>query len=142
MTKKVQLKNHQTDASVEAFMASIQPEEKQADARKVLELMQEITGHEPKMWGKSMVGFDTYSYKYASGREGSYFATGFSPRKTALTLYIMPGYQDFSDLLANLGPHKTGKCCLYIKRLSDIDLSTLKQIIQKGYQDLKAKYPN
>lgn len=139
---KYELKTQLNDASVEAFLNSVENEQRRKDSFTVLELMKEITGCEPKMWGKSTVGFDTYHYKYASGQEADWMALGFSPRKQALTLYIMPGYQDYSDLMDKLGPHKTGKCCLYIKRLSDIHMPTLKKLITKGYKDLKKMYPN
>lgn len=127
--------------SVEKFINSIEGEEKREDSRTLVKIMEEISGKPATMWGPSIIGFDQYHYKYESGREGDFLVIGFSPRKQNLSIYIMPGYQDFSHLLKKLGPHKTGKSCLYIKRLSEIDLNVLKQIIQKGYDDMKKIYP-
>jgi hypothetical protein len=135
-------KTQKTKVSVFTFLNSISDESKRKDSKQLAKLMEEVTGEKPVMWGESIVGFGDWHYKYASGREGDFFAVGFSPRKDKLTLYIMPGYQDFGDLLEKLGPHKHGKSCLHIKRLSDIHIPTLKKIITKGYKDLKKKYPN
>ena len=133
-------KTQPTKASVKDFIASVESEERRKDCLTILEIMQKITGCEPVMWGESLVGFDTYQYKYASGRSGEWFCTGFSPRKQNLTLYIMPGYQDYGDILKDLGPHKIGKCCLYLKNLDNIHLPTLKKLIKQGYKDLKENY--
>lgn len=135
-------KTTENKKSVSAFLNSIEDPQRRKDAKEVSRIMQKITGHKPAMWGPGIVGFDSYHYKYESGREGDFLAVGFSPRKNALTIYIMPGYQDFGDLLGKLGPHKIGKSCLYIKRLEDVHLPTLKKILQKGYRDLKKKYPD
>lgn len=124
-----ELKTKQNDASVEAFLQGVEDPRQRHDAFRVLELMKEITAEPPKMWGTSMVGFGSYHYKYASGREGDWFLTGFSPRKGSLTLYIMPGLDQYGALLQQLGKHKTGKSCLYIKRLDDVDLSTLRELV-------------
>ena len=118
-----------TNQSVEAFLKGVENEKRRKDSFKVLELMQEITGHEPKMWGPSIIGFGTYHYKYASGREGDFLATGFSPRKTALTLYIMAGFSNYDELMGKLGKFKTGKSCLYVKKLEDINIDVLKELI-------------
>jgi len=91
-----------------------------------------ITGEKPKMWGETIVGFGSYHYKYASGREGDWFLTGFSPRKTAMSLYIMPGYGQFDAIMARLGKHKTGRACLYISKLDDVDLAVLEELITKS----------
>ena len=99
------------DTSVNAFIDTVEDERKRANSHELIELMRTITGHEPKLWGSSLVGFDSYHYRYASGREGDFFITGFSPRKTALTVYIMPGFDRYEDRLQRLGPHKTGKSC-------------------------------
>ena len=104
--------------------------------------MKDITGLQPKMWGPTIIGFGEYHYKYDSGREGNSFRTGFSPRAQNLTIYIMPGFQDLSEELARLGKHKLGKCCLYIKKLSDIDQKVLREIIEKGLVILEKKYPS
>ncbi len=122
-------------------MASISPDSKQHDCRDILAMMTDLTGWEPKMWGKSIVGFGEYHYKYDSGREGDALRIGFSSRAQNITIYIMPGYQDFSDELSRLGKHKLGKSCLYIKRLSDVDKDVLKEIMQKGLDIMAEKYP-
>lgn len=137
---KNQNKTVETEASVEDFLASVENEQKRADSREVLEMMSSITGHQPKMWGSSLVGFGTYHYRYASGREGDFFLTGFSPRKQALTVYIMPGFSDYSKLLDKLGKFKTGKSCLYIKKLDDIDRSLLRELIEKGVEYMRQNY--
>ena len=93
------------------------------------------------MWGPSIVGYGRYHYVYKSGREGDYLATGFSPRKSALSIYIMPGYADFGEILARLGKHKTGKSCLYVNKLADIDLDVLAELIRAGLTDLAAHWP-
>jgi hypothetical protein len=127
--------------NVQQFLKTIKDETKRQDSEVIIELLTEISGHPPIMWGKSIVGFGTYHYKYTSGREGDFLRIGFSPRVQNLTIYIMPGYQDFKKLLDKLGPHSTGKSCLYIKRLSDIHIPTLKQILKKGYRDMAKLYP-
>ncbi|MCB0737693.1 MAG: DUF1801 domain-containing protein, partial [Bacteroidetes bacterium] len=103
-------------------------------------LMGRITSKDPVMWGSSIVGFDQYHYKYESGREGDFFVLGFSPRKQNLTLYIMDGSAKYDDLLTDLGKHKTGKSCLYIKRLSDINLPVLNELLERSFAHFKAKY--
>ena len=101
--------------------------------------MRDATDAEPTMWGKSIVGFGRYRYKYASGRQGEFMLTGFSPRKNDLTVYIIPGFDRYGDLLDKLGKHRTGKSCLYLKRLSDVDLSVLQTLIQKSVQAMASK---
>ncbi|PJE64305.1 MAG: hypothetical protein COU90_02540 [Candidatus Ryanbacteria bacterium CG10_big_fil_rev_8_21_14_0_10_43_42] len=137
---KAELKTKKTKQSVIAFLNTIKDLEKKKDAKKILALMKEITGERPQMWGDSMVGFGDYHYTYASGREGDWFLVGFSPRKQNLTIYIMPGYKDYGPLMKKLGPHALGKSCLYIKRLDDMHIPTLKKLIKTGYQDMKKKY--
>jgi len=122
-------KTQPTKASVAAFLAAIPDEQRRKDCKAVAKLMQEVTGAKPVLWGTSIVGFGTYRYRSASGREGDWPVTGFSPRKNDLTLYIMPGFDRYADLLARLGKHRTGKSCLYLKRLADVDLAVLKEII-------------
>lgn len=134
------LKTKPNDEDVNAFLESIEDPKKKEDALKVLNLMREITKEEPKMWGGSMVGFGTYHYKYESGREGDWFLTGFSPRKNALTLYIMAGFDKYDDLLGRLGKFKTGKSCLYIKKLEDIDIEVLKKMIAESVQYMRKRY--
>ena len=125
-----ELKTKQTNASVEKFLNQIPDETRREDCFQIAKIMEEITGNKPKMWGPSIVGFGTYHYKYASGREGDWPISAFSPRKQDLTLYIMPGFEQYADLMKQLGKHRTGKSCLYIKRLSDIHVPTLKKLIR------------
>lgn len=135
-----ELKTKLNDADVKEFLNSVSDEEKRADSFRVLELMSEISGEEPKMWGSSIVGFGTYHYKYASGREGDWMRIGFSPRKQNLTLYIMNGFDRYEDLLSKLGKYKTGKSCLYVKRLSEIDESVLRELISESVKHFEKKY--
>ena len=130
-----ELKTKQTDASVEAFLDSIADETRREDCRTIARIMKKAARAEPKMWGASIVGFGSYHYKYASGREGDWFPIGFSPRKNDLTLYLMSGFARFPSLMSRLGKHKTGKGCLYIKRLSDIDLKVLEELIRQAVKN-------
>lgn len=134
-------KTVETEASVEDYLSQISPEQKQEDCRKISDMMRRLTGHPPKMWGPSMVGFGSYHYKYESGREGDFLRTGFAARAQNISIYIMPGYQDFDDELSRLGKHKIGKSCLYIKRLSDVDEAVLEEMIAKGLRLLAETYP-
>lgn len=129
-------KTKPTKASVKEFLNKIPDKERRDDCFAVAKIMEEITGDKPKMWGPSIVGFGTWHYKYASGREGDWPVTGFSPRKRDLTLYLMMGFNKHTELMQKLGKHSTGKSCLYIKRLSDIHLPTLKKLIKKSVKDL------
>jgi Domain of unknown function (DU1801) len=132
-----ELKTKPTQASVKEFLNQIPDRERRDDCLAVAKIMEEITGEKPKMWGPSIVGFGTYRYKYASGREGDWPVTAFSPRKKDLTLYIMVGLFDkHPELMEKLGKHSVGKSCLYIKRLSDIHVPTLKKLIKKSVKDL------
>lgn len=133
-----ELKTKVNDQSVEAFLNGVADEKKREDSYAILELMQEVTGEEPKMWGDSMVGFGTYHYRYASGREGDWFVTGFSPRKQNLTLYIMAGFDGYDDLLSRLGKFKTGKSCLYVKRLEDVDRDVLRELVRQSAAHMAA----
>ncbi len=128
---KAELKTKETSASVEAFIAK-QSEAVASDCRTLIKLMKKATGEEPKMWGASMVGFGRYAYKGKSGREGEWMVTGFSPRKANLTIYIMIGFEEEAALMQKLGKHTTGKSCLYIKKLSDVDLKVLESLTVKG----------
>lgn len=127
-----ELKTQKTGASVTDFINGIADDARRKDCRTVLKLMRDATGARPRMWGSSIVGFGDWRYKYASGREGDWFLTGFSPRKDSLTLYLMPGLHAHGKRLQSLGKHTTGKSCLYIKRLSDVDPAVLKQLIADG----------
>lgn len=127
-----ELKTQPNEASVEEFLNSIADEQKREDCFTLVEIMRQATNAEPRMWGDSIVGFGTYHYKYASGREGDWMQIGFSPRKQNLTLYIMSGFGRFDELLGSLGKHSTGKSCLYIKRLDDVDMPTLRALVQES----------
>lgn len=127
-------------APVAGYIAMVDPKMK-TDAKQLLKLFKEVTGAKPKMWGSSIIGFGEYHYKYDSGREGDFLATGFSIRKSGPTIYILPGYADYSHLLKKLGPHKHGKSCIYLKNLEGIDLDVLKKLIVTGLKDLKKQYP-
>ena len=128
------------DPSIQSFLETIEDTKKRADSVALIHFLREVTGEEPKLWG-SIVGFGSYHYKYDSGREGDSPLTGFSPRKQNLTLYIMSGFEDYEALLARLGKHKIGKACLYIKRLDDIDLETLKTLILRSIAHVRRLYP-
>ena len=132
-----ELKTKKNDASVEDFLRSVEDEKKRKDAFAILDMMNAITGEEPKMWGTSIVGFGSYHYKYASGQEGDWMLIGFSPRKQALTLYLMSGLGKHQDQLDRLGKHKTGKGCLYIKKLEDVDQEVLKDMIRRSVSEKK-----
>lgn len=135
-----ELKTQPNDNSVEAFLDTIENEKKRRDAYAIAALMQEVTGALPKMWGPSIVGFGDYHYRYESGREGDWFLTGFSPRKQNLTLYIMAGFSRHDELMARLGKYKTGKACLYLNKLEDVDQGVLKELVEESVQYLKQKY--
>ena len=135
-----QNKTQATKASVESFLDKVESEEKRKDAYSLLEIMHRITAEEAVMWGPSIVGFGTYHYKYESGREGDCFIVGFSPRKVAITIYIMPGFERHHQLMAKLGKFKTGKACLYIKKLRDVDMTILEELIKSSYQYMVNKY--
>jgi hypothetical protein len=132
------LKTQRTDASVEDFLRGVADEKRREDGFAILELMKEVTGEEPAMWGPSIVGFGSYRYRYASGQEGEWPLVGFSPRKRNLTLYIMSGFDDYDDLLEGLGRFKTGKSCLYINRLSDVDEPTLRKLVRQSADHVAA----
>ena len=134
-------KTKKTEQSPQNYIANISDDARRADCQSIIEMMAEISGWEPKMWGASIVGFGEYHYTYESGREGDALRIGFSNRAQNISVYIMPGYQDFEDELARLGKHKKGKACLYIKRLSDVDEAVLREIIIKGLRLMEEKYP-
>ena len=127
-----ELKTKLNEGDVYMFLNSITDDKKREDAFTILNLMQEATDAKPNMWGDSIVGFGSYHYKYASGREGDWFLTGFSPRKQNLTLYIMPGFEKYKTILNRLGKYSTGKSCLYIKKIEDVDLDVLKELIEQS----------
>ncbi|PWT88424.1 MAG: DUF1801 domain-containing protein [Blastocatellia bacterium] len=127
--------------SVAAFISKIPDEARQRDCLAVAKMMEEITGHEPKMWGSSIVGFDSYHYKYASGREGDSPVVAFSPRKGSLTLYLMGVFDNHEELMKKLGKYTNAKGCLYIKSLSDVHAPTLKKLIRESVKYVKKTYP-
>ena len=124
-----EIKTKRNDASVDDFLNAIKDEEVRNDCRTIVDIMQKATKATPEMWGSSIVGFGRYHYKYASGREGDWMLIAFSPRKQNITLYIWSGFEGYDELMAQLGKHSRGKGCVYIKRLSDVHLPTLKKLI-------------
>ena len=136
------LKTKRNDASVGTFLEAVEDEHKREDSQVILKLMQEVTGDEPTMWGDSIVGFGSYDYKYASGREGTWFQTGFSPRKQNLTLYIMSGFDRYDELLGKLGKYKTGKSGLYMKKLEDVDLDVLEELVKESVKVMTPSNPD
>ena len=137
MAKNVELKTKLNDASVEDFINAVEDEAIRADCFEIAKLMKQVTKAEPKMWGASIVGFGSYHYKGASGREGDWMLVGFSPRKQNLTLYIMAGFDGYPELLKKLGKFSTGKSCLYIKKLADVDKKVLKELVSESVQFMK-----
>ena len=135
------LKTRPGDASVDRFLDGVDNENRREDARRVVAMMQRVTQEPPRMWGDSIVGFGSYHYRYASGREGDWPLTGLSPAKRHLTLYIMPGFDDYQELLAKLGKHRTGKSGLYVIRLQDVDMPVLMDIIRRSVADMRRRYP-
>jgi hypothetical protein len=133
-----QLKTQPNDRSVEDFLNSVENDTKRQDSFTILEMMKEATDEEPIMWGDSIIGFGTYRYKYANGKEAEWFLTGFSPRVQNLTLYIMDGFEEYDNLLGKLGKHSTGKSCLYVKRLDNVDTAVLKEMIEKSVAHMQA----
>ncbi|UZD90088.1 DUF1801 domain-containing protein [Cognatishimia activa] len=118
------------------FLLKVEHPTRREDGLVLLDLFTEVSGFEPVMWGPSIIGFGRYHYIYESGREGDFLATGFSPRKSNLSIYIMPGYQDYSEIMGRLGKHKLGKSCLYVNKLADIDLDVLRELVGAGLKDL------
>ena len=137
MAKTAELKTKVNDASVVDFLSGIADEQKQKDSFEILKIMKQITKEEPKMWGSSIVGFGSYHYKGASGREGDWMQIGFSPRKQNITLYIIPGFERYPELMKKLGKYSTGKSCLYVKRLSDVNVDVLKELITESLKVMK-----
>jgi hypothetical protein len=133
-------KTQKTEASVKGFLNSLEDEQQRNDCLQLLSLMESITGSEAKMWGESIVGFGDYHYKYASGREGDFFLTGFSPRKANLSIYIMPGFDSYADQLEKLGKHKLGRSCLYVKKLDDVDRKILDEVVADSVNEMNRRY--
>ncbi len=133
-----ELKTKKNDSSVEGFLNSVEQDQKREDSFKILRMMKEITGDEPKMWGDSLIGFGATKYTYSNGKEGDWFQVGFSPRKQNLSLYLWGMYlerqsEEFQQLMARLGKHKLGKGCLYINKLADVDLDVLEELIRVSF---------
>lgn len=134
------LKTTPNDDDVEAFLASVEHDRRREDCRAVVEMMRDVTGVEPRMWGPSIIGFDSYHYVYDTGREGDWFITGVSPRKGSLTLYIMPGFERYEGLMERLGKHKTGRSCLYVNTLDDVDPDVLRELVEESVRYMREKY--
>lgn len=135
-----ELKTKKNNASVSAFLANVKDQQKRADCKAVAKMMREATGKRAKMWGTSIVGFGSYDYRYESGRSGTFMVTGFSPRAQNVTIYIMPGFSKFGSLMKKLGKYKTGKCCLYIKKLEDVDSIVLQKLITASVREMRRRY--
>lgn len=138
---KAKNKTKETDVSVDDFIAAVADSSQRADAENIRAMMEKLSGEPAKMWGPSIVGFGSYHYRYESGREGDMCRIGFSPRKGQTVLYLIDGFEGHSELLARLGKHKTGKSCLYIKRLADVDPAVLKQLCHRSLAYMAEKYP-
>lgn len=134
-------KTQATTQSVSDFINAIAHPTRQADALALDKMFRQVTGWVPLMWGPSIIGYGSYHYTYNSGRSVDFLATGFSPRKSNMSVYIMPGYADFSGILARLGKHKTGKSCLYLNKLDDVDMDVLADLVRAGLKDLNGKWP-
>ena len=134
-------KTQPTMQSVADFIGAVDHPVRRADAEALDAMFRRVTGWQPRMWGPTIIGYGQYHYTYDSGRAGDFLATGFSPRKANLSVYIMPGYADFGGILARLGKHKIGKSCLYINKLADVDMAVLEELVQAGLKDLAAKWP-
>lgn len=137
-----ELKTRENEASVSQFLASIEDPQKRADCKAIAKMMRAATGKRPKMWGSAIVGYDKYDYRYDSGRSGTWMMTGFSPRARNLSIYIMPGFEAFGALMKNLGKYKTGKSCLYIDKLDDVDRDVLATLIEASVVEMRKRYGN
>ena len=135
------LKTKKTKASVSDFLNRIEDPQRRADCKRIAKMMREATGNRAAMWGDSIRGYGKYMYQYASGRSGEWFIAGFSPRKRDLTIYIMPGFSKYEGLMKRLGTHKTGRSCLYIKKLEDVDEAVLEKLIRESVTCMREKYP-
>jgi hypothetical protein len=133
-------KTRATSASVTGFLNAIGNKQQKADAKKIARMMREATGSRARLWGSNIVGYGKYHYKYASGREGDWMLVGFSPRKHNLSIYIMPGFEPYAALMKKLGKYKTGKSCLYINSLADIDEAVLEQLIVESVATMRERY--
>ncbi|HVQ89161.1 MAG TPA: DUF1801 domain-containing protein [Actinomycetes bacterium] len=135
------LKTKKNEGSVTAYINGLENPTRRSEARQLVALMRRVTGQKPTMWGTSMVGFGSYHYTYASGREGDWFATGFAARKQAMTVYLIDGFDEYGPLLEALGKHSLGKSCLYLKSLADVDLAVLEELIERSYAAMLKSNP-
>lgn len=133
-------KTQPTDADVDAFIDAVENDRRREDSRALLDLMRDVTGEEPVMWGPSIVGFGQYHYRYESGREGDWFLAGFSPRKSNLVVYVMSGFPRHAELMEKLGKHRTGSSCLYVNKLDDVDLDVLRELVRRSVEHVAASY--
>lgn len=133
-------KTQPTDADVDAFIDAVENDRRREDSRALLDLMRDVTGEEPVMWGPSIVGFGQYHYRYESGREGDWFLAGFSPRKSNLVVYVMSGFPRHAELMEKLGKHRTGSSCLYVNKLDDVDLDVLRELVRRSVEHVTASY--
>lgn len=129
-----------TDASVDAFIEQVIDPQQREDSRRLIALMSRVSGHPPMMWGPSIIGFDSYHYRYESGREGHMCTLGFSPRSKELAIYFVNGLSLYAHELANLGPHRPAKSCLYVRRLDGVDLDVLTRMLEHAYADISARH--
>jgi hypothetical protein len=136
------LKTKRTSASVTEFLREVDDKQKLADCRAIAKMMLTATGKRAKMWGASIVGFGSYDYLYETGDSRTWPKTGFSPRAQNVSIYIMPGFSGFKSMLSQLGKYKTGKSCLYIKRLDDVDKKVLQKLITESVKDMRRRYKN
>ena len=145
MTKKNDNKTRPEGLNIADYLNAVEPADKRADCHILHDMMRRVSGEEAILWGAKLptaiVGYGQYHYRYATGREGDFMRTGFAARAANITIYVMPGYQDFGEELARLGKHKMGKSCLYIKRLSDVDMAVLEEIVAKGLAIMARLYP-
>lgn len=135
-----ELKTRENEASVSQFLAAIEDPQKRADCKAIAKMMRDATGKRAKMWGSAIVGYDKYEYRYDSGRSGTWMMTGFSPRARNISIYIMPGFDKFGALMKTLGKYKTGKSCLYINRLDDVDRDVLARLIDASVKEMRDRY--
>jgi len=138
--KKNQNKTQPTKVTVSAFLKAVEPEQRRADAKTLHALLRRVTGEKARMWGTSIVGYGEYHYKYDSGREGDHMIVGFAPRKANMVLYIMPGFSAHAGLMKKLGKHKTGRSCLYVNKLTDIDMDVLEKLVVKSVAHMRKTY--
>jgi hypothetical protein len=137
---KAENKTQPTGADVAHFLSAVEHDTRRQDALQLDALFRRVTGWTPRMWGPSLFGYGQYHYRYETGREGDFLATGVSPRKANLSIYIMPGYTDYTEIMARLGKHKTGAACLYVNKLADVDIDVLEELVRAGLSDLGRKY--